>query len=452
MEMSRIAVLVSCSCLFTYSSTAFLNEKWVTESPMPLSSAPAPPLTRETPTVPATNFTAKESAGVGNGTTHHPGNATRKSTTIDDTDEYYSAYPDYPDPINSSGSVLPEPEVSPLESEEPVPLPDDSLADTDLHDHDLIDSVMYIYFGGSNRDRGPAGRQVLIVGAVMALVAQFLTLAGAFKRLKTEDSALVILLNTELALTCSNLLFMLGVQATSDKWTCEMIAIALHYLHLVTASWFCANCFHSYWKLSRPAHKPRILFYTLASWLFPALVVYISTVVNFQGYEACHYCWMSVERGILILFMLPISALMIANTILVVIGLKMANKWHLESEPERKSLRVAASLLPMFSVVWFLSVVALDNSRSLVFPLLYVASNAFLNWFVFIWWLPGETGSWREGDEEYEDDFEEELLYEDQHCNTNSSKEELAQQEQLYLIGPRDNYELQMEPICTISS
>lgn len=59
----------------------------------------------------------------------------------------------------SGGSaVLPEPEA--VTGEEEIPLPDDSLADTDLHDHDLIDSVMYIYFGASGHDQAPPGRQV----------------------------------------------------------------------------------------------------------------------------------------------------------------------------------------------------------------------------------------------------------------------------------------------------
>lgn len=41
-----------------------------------------------------------------------------------------------------------------------IPLPDTSLADSDLHDHDVIDSVMYIYFGGATHGQRGAGRQV----------------------------------------------------------------------------------------------------------------------------------------------------------------------------------------------------------------------------------------------------------------------------------------------------
>lgn len=58
--------------------------------------------------------------------------------------------------------------------------------------------------------------QVLIVGAVIALVAQFVTLACVFRRLKTrpDDYASLIILNAEVASAVSNLTFMLGIQVT----------------------------------------------------------------------------------------------------------------------------------------------------------------------------------------------------------------------------------------------
>jgi hypothetical protein len=60
--------------------------------------------------------------------------------------------------------VIPDPGLSVTGQHsdvEEVMLPDDSLADGDLHDHDLIDSVMYIYFGSSTHTDGGASRQVL---------------------------------------------------------------------------------------------------------------------------------------------------------------------------------------------------------------------------------------------------------------------------------------------------
>lgn len=63
------------------------------------------------------------------------------------------------------GGILPDPDLNTDDEAESEPdadalIPDDSLADTDLHDHDLIDSVMYIYFGASDRDEGGVGKQV----------------------------------------------------------------------------------------------------------------------------------------------------------------------------------------------------------------------------------------------------------------------------------------------------
>jgi hypothetical protein len=43
----------------------------------------------------------------------------------------------------------------------------------------------------------------------------------------------------------------------------------------------------------------------------------------------------------------------------------------------RKSFRMAAMLLPMFAVVWFLGVLALENPSTLIFPVLFAAANSF---------------------------------------------------------------------------
>jgi hypothetical protein len=56
--------------------------------------------------------------------------------------------------------------------------------------------------------------QILIVGAAVSLVAQFLSLTTAVRRLRSNpnDPATFIFINTELSLFTSNLIFMLGVQ------------------------------------------------------------------------------------------------------------------------------------------------------------------------------------------------------------------------------------------------
>ncbi|PSN32309.1 hypothetical protein C0J52_15714 [Blattella germanica] len=319
-----------------------------------------------------------------------------------EVDEYYAAY-EYPDTTNLSGyepGVIPDPGIPVARRQNEVEqlIPDDSLADTDLHDHDLIDSVMYIYFGSSSRADGGAGKQVLIAGAVISLVAQFLSLATALRRLRSNphDAATIIFINIELSLSASNLVFILGVQATGEQRWCESVAILLHYLHLVACSWLFSVALLAYRRLTEGPRPSGLRVHCALAWLLPATLVLVCYALNPRGYETHHYCWMSVVRGMLLSYMAPVASLIMANTILSVLGLRLlshcdvAHKISLldqnrtSEEVLRKSLRSAAMLLPLFAVVWFLGVLALENPATLVFPVLFAVTNSFLNWFLYI--------------------------------------------------------------------
>nr|CAD7424539.1 unnamed protein product [Timema monikensis] len=328
-----------------------------------------------------------------------------------DVDEYYSAY-EYPDilPHNNTGDlepgVIPDPgsqdspgnedlSVSGTQDDAQIELPDDSLADTDLHDHDLIDSVMYIYFGAAPHDEGSDGKMVLVIGGVISLVAQFLSLATAFRRVRSSpnDPATFIFLNTELALSASSLAFLLGVQATSSREWCEAISLLLHYLHLVCSSWFIIISMHVYHRL-KEEHQARLHLHCILAWVLPSLQVLLCYVVNPRSYETRHYCWMSVERGMLFSYMVPVATLIMGNTILTVLGLRVMSRCEVTKvctdhsapteEMLRKSVCISSLLLPLFAVVWFLGVVALEYPSTLVLPFLYATVNGTLNWLLWI--------------------------------------------------------------------
>jgi hypothetical protein len=56
--------------------------------------------------------------------------------------------------------------------------------------------------------------QILIIGAAISLVAQLLSLATILRRLRSNphDPATFIFINTELSLSASNFILMIGVQ------------------------------------------------------------------------------------------------------------------------------------------------------------------------------------------------------------------------------------------------
>ncbi|CAG2054229.1 unnamed protein product [Timema podura] len=249
-----------------------------------------------------------------------------------------------PDPGSQDSPGNEDISVSGTQDDAQIELPDDSLADTDLHDHDLIDSVMYIYFGAAPHDEGSDGKMVLVIGGVISLVAQFLSLATAFRRVKSSpnDPATFIFLNTELALSASSLVFLLGVQSGYSS----------------------------------------------------LLMSQLCYVVNPRSYETRHYCWMSVERGMLFSYMVPVATLIMGNTVLTVLGLRVMSRCEVTKvctdhsapteEMLRKSVCISSLLLPLFAVVWFLGVVALEYPSTLVLPFLYATVNGTLNWLLWI--------------------------------------------------------------------
>lgn len=62
----------------------------------------------------------------------------------------------------------------------------------------------------------------------------------------------------------------------------------------------------------------------------------------------------------------------------------------------------------------------------------------------------GGSGRSQDSEDELEDELEDDLLYDEQTATKDDHT--LLLQPELYIVQPRDDYELQMDPICTISS
>lgn len=147
-------------------------------------------------------------------------NSTVKRTVIDD---YYLNY-DY-DVHNGSSDqykasdplLLPNPEsVDSKYTVDVLPnvaLPDDSLSDIDLKDHDFIDNLMYVYYGSRNKISNNYGSEIMIVGSVLSCAAQLLTIFCVIVKKTTNSKKELkhLFLHLMGSFCFSNLLFMLSV-------------------------------------------------------------------------------------------------------------------------------------------------------------------------------------------------------------------------------------------------
>lgn len=148
---------------------------------------------------------------------------------------------------------------------------------------------------------------------------------------------------------------------------------------------------------------------------------FILTLVNFQlsfaifpsSYETKLFCFVSVQKGMLINYMLPVSILIIATTVLALNGIRKINlelsKLELTSSeslnalrPEdiesndkkvelapdeevlhlreyKRCLKLLSLVQTSYDVVWFISVLALENgSFSNVMPVMFAIASCSL--------------------------------------------------------------------------
>lgn len=66
------------------------------------------------------------------------------------------------------------------------------------------------------------------------------------RQLRRVNNLATISFNLLLTLCASNLVFIVGVQASKNIFKCEMIAVLLHYFHLSTAIWGLCHTFTIY--------------------------------------------------------------------------------------------------------------------------------------------------------------------------------------------------------------
>ncbi|XP_022828803.1 uncharacterized protein LOC111358120 isoform X3 [Spodoptera litura] len=153
-------------------------------------------------------------------------------------------------------------------------LPDDSLADADLKEHNIIDSVTYLY--GFNNCHGVRNEWMILI---------FIT----------SGIAVVLLISAVMWLMWSE-------YAAEFRRNSKLYPININ----------------------------------LCCCLAACTIIYIQAVMfnyalSMEHYEIKHYCWMSIEKGMVMGFMVPAMILILINTAIIILGLQSVNKKQAET-------------------------------------------------------------------------------------------------------------------------
>ncbi|KAF9802717.1 hypothetical protein SFRURICE_007329 [Spodoptera frugiperda] len=206
-------------------------------------------------------------------------------------------------------------------------LPDDSLADADLKEHNIIDSVTYLY--GFNNCHGifiTSGiAVVLLISAVMWLM--WSEYAAEFRR---NSKLYPININLCCCLAACTIIYIQAVMGVSSPSQCERIALLLHYTHVSCAMWIVALAAAVAEYCACDTLLPLKYNYLLAYGV-PAVVVMFNYALSMEHYEIKHYCWMSIEKGMVMGFMVPAMILILINTAIIILGLQSVNKKQAET-------------------------------------------------------------------------------------------------------------------------
>lgn len=265
--------------------------------------------------------------------------------------------------------------------------------------------VYSVYWGDTGGPGSPAGWPegvwVIRGGSLTAIMALVVTISvqvardgPAHRGTATADSVhraqhnqhATLATNLATSLASAHVLLIFGIQATGKAWVCGVVGLLLHFLHLVSCCWLLALTVRLLVALHhrRPIHTA---VYCTASWGASLGLVVVSYVVNPEGYETRRYCWMSVERGMLVSFIVPVCTLILVNAGVCVAAQKVLLDMrdgvkHEVMTQHKRDLRGAVSLLPLEGISWFLAVVALEDHQSLALDCAAALVSACLGWLV----------------------------------------------------------------------
>ncbi|XP_048578568.1 adhesion G protein-coupled receptor L4 isoform X2 [Nematostella vectensis] len=235
-------------------------------------------------------------------------------------------------------------------------------------------------------------QSITYIGCAMSLIGEMLTVLAITGLRLTRSETNIIHLHLVIALALSQLFFLAGIGATSNKGLCKFIAVALHFFNLVAFCWMLVEGVWLYFMVVRvfDTGYNRIKRYIIAAWTLPVVIVIVTLASSFDGYGTEHSCWLSVERGTIWGFVIPVLIIVLTNGTILGMVVREILQLHTPANADdnklstvRSGVKSAMVLLPILGVTWVFGVLAV-NSYTLVFQYLFAIFNSMQGFFIFV--------------------------------------------------------------------
>ncbi|XP_053386553.1 uncharacterized protein LOC123538400 [Mercenaria mercenaria] len=234
------------------------------------------------------------------------------------------------------------------------------------------------------------------VGLCISIVGLGITILTflIFKHLRNGRGQQV-LVNLSVAMLCSSIIYLVGIDRTESYGGCIAVAVLLHYFILVTFMWMLVEGLLQYLRFVKVlgTYIPKFMTKSMIpAWGIPLIPVIVVLAIDYDMYYGGNgYCWLS-WNPFLYAFIIPIAVIVLAN--IIVFFMVMCNlccrrkhKGMVSNQSDRKMaflhFQAGISILVILGLTWVFGFLTVDSTR-IVFHYLFAIFNAFQGFFIFL--------------------------------------------------------------------
>ncbi|XP_068724587.1 adhesion G protein-coupled receptor L4-like isoform X2 [Montipora capricornis] len=236
---------------------------------------------------------------------------------------------------------------------------------------------------------------ISILGCVCSLgflLMTFIVIAVCWRQIRS--ARVTMLLHLCIAISASCILILVTGFVQWEELGCLISAALLHYFLLCVFTLMLCHGGIFYYLIIRAELrdklKPKIKWFCLFGWAFPALIVSASLSVTGTKNYAASNCWLTLENGLIYwAFVAPVAAVVFINCVLFIFLLhhihrvsklrdRMTRTQHL-----RAWLRRSSVLLPVLGITWSFGFLTYISSTTL-FHYLFTVCNTLQGFIIFV--------------------------------------------------------------------
>ncbi|CDW57455.1 latrophilin Cirl [Trichuris trichiura] len=233
-------------------------------------------------------------------------------------------------------------------------------------------------------------------GCVVSVICLAATLAtfSLFKFLQCERTT--IHKNLCLCLLVAELVYMFGIWQTTDRVTCGIVAVLLHYFFLAAFAWMLLEGFQLYSLLVEvfeSGHNRRTCFYCFG-YGAPFVVVSVSLIIGWSSYGTEQYCWLNTENYFVFSFVGPVIVVLAANFVLLFISMAIIARHvpysRAPQNPDKSAflnrikfwIKGAFILVVLLGLTWSLGILLVSQS-AVAIAYMFTILNSLQGLFIF---------------------------------------------------------------------